>query len=52
MKECALPNSTFEVGEFKCINQYIYLKWFDFFINCIPLLDQFSLSKMAMDSTY
>ena len=36
MKEGALPNSVFEVSESGWINQDIYLKWFDFFINSIP----------------
>ena len=36
MKEGALPNSMFEVSESGWINQDIYLKRFDFFINSVP----------------
>lgn len=36
MKEGAIPNTMLEVSESGWINQDIYLKWFEFFINNIP----------------
>lgn len=36
MREGAVPDTMFEVSDSGWINQDIYLKWFDFFVNNIP----------------